>query len=255
MRGASWPRPVHVEKSEHYNLKKSGILKGYLINPVARGLALLSAKGVKSFILRAVADLPENAHVLSVGAGGPLASELELAAQRKNLRVTTFDIDPGKNPDINGDIAHYKLPESTYDAVFMIEVLEHVRDSRLVPDQLYHTLKDGGRLFLSTPFIFPLHERPHDYYRYTRYGLVAMFENFHELEIQPRNNWVEALLVLPARMFKEKTLRGRIVGTVFVTLALVLQPVAWLLGRILPNDYITSGYLLSAKKPSKSELK
>jgi SAM-dependent methyltransferase len=40
--------------------------------------------------------------------------------------------------------------------------------------ELYRVLKPGGGLWLTAPFFFAEHMQPHDYYRYTRYGLAHL---------------------------------------------------------------------------------
>ena len=42
------------------------------------------------------------------------------------------------------------LPENAYDLLFSIEVVEHVKDYRMFLQNAHHTLKPGGKLFLTT---------------------------------------------------------------------------------------------------------
>ena len=42
--------------------------------------------------------------------------------------------------------------------------------------------EDASHLILSVPHLSVIHEAPHDYYRYTRYGLTALCES-HGLEV------------------------------------------------------------------------
>jgi SAM-dependent methyltransferase len=53
-------------------------------------------------------------------------------------------------------------------------VLEHVPDPRGVLDSIAQVLRPGGVLILTAPHLSRLHEEPHDYYRYTGYGLRAL---------------------------------------------------------------------------------
>lgn len=55
------------------------------------------------------------------------------------------------------------------DVVILSEVLEHLPDPHRVLAEVARVLRPGGKLFLSTPFSFPVHGRPFDYFRYTEY--------------------------------------------------------------------------------------
>ena len=61
-----------------------------------------------------------------------------------------------------------------FDTIVLSDVLEHI----LYPDRLWfemsRILAPGGKIILNVPFFYKLHERPHDYFRYTEYAL----ENF-----------------------------------------------------------------------------
>lgn len=40
--------------------------------------------------------------------------------------------------------------------------------------EMRRVLKEGGKLILSVPHLSAIHEAPHDYYRYTRWGLESL---------------------------------------------------------------------------------
>jgi len=219
-----------------------------LINPFARGQALLSGKGLNGFIRAQIDAIPRGASVLTIGAGGPVGRMLESRAAEQGLKIVSFDIDASRNPDIVGDITDYDFKGAQFDVIFMIEVLEHVADVHKVPDVLHEVLKPEGVLVLSTPFIFPIHDAPYDFYRYTKYGLAHLFKSFKDVDIQPRNSWAESVNVLIARTYKEKKVSFRILGAFMVVYALLLQPIHWVMGKVFKSDFMTSGYLMTAKK-------
>jgi 2-polyprenyl-3-methyl-5-hydroxy-6-metoxy-1,4-benzoquinol methylase len=66
------------------------------------------------------------------------------------------------------------VPRGAFDTVLCLEVLEHVPDPRGVLDSVAQVLRPGGVLILTVPHLSRLHEEPHDYYRYTGYGLRAL---------------------------------------------------------------------------------
>jgi len=63
---------------------------------------------------------------------------------------------------------------SCFDTILCTEVLEHTQQPFQVMQELARVLKPGGCLLLSTPFIYPIHEAPHDYWRFTAHGLEAL---------------------------------------------------------------------------------
>lgn len=72
----------------------------------------------------------------------------------------------------------HRLPfaDGSFDCVICTEVLEHIRDPIEALTEFGRVLKTSGKLFVTTPFFIPLHEVPHDYYRYTPFALRYMAE-------------------------------------------------------------------------------
>jgi hypothetical protein len=56
--------------------------------------------------------------------------------------------------------------------------------------EFVRVLRPGGRLYLTAPLVWELHEEPHDFYRYTRYGLEHLLTQagFVDVDVQPRND-------------------------------------------------------------------
>ncbi len=61
--------------------------------------------------------------------------------------------------------------DASFDVVFSTEVMEHVPDPNHFLSEIHRVLKKDGIAILTVPFFVPLHEQPHDYYRYTSFGL------------------------------------------------------------------------------------
>lgn len=74
----------------------------------------------------------------------------------------------------------YQLPfgEGTFDVVVCAEVIEHMREPARALEEVRRVLKPGGKLLLTTPFAFPIHYAPTDYYRFTRFGLTHLLRDW-----------------------------------------------------------------------------
>lgn len=121
----------------------------------------------------------------------------------KNLFPNSIcvDIDKDKNPDIVADIHQMDIFEdNTFDCILCSEVLEHCYAPWKAANEMYRVLKPGGILLLSTRFVYPLHDTPHDYYRFTRYGLEILFSNYRILELQEEATTEETLGILYQRL-------------------------------------------------------
>jgi SAM-dependent methyltransferase len=62
-------------------------------------------------------------------------------------------------------------PDGSYDIVFSTQLLEHVPDPENYLAEAFRLLRPGGALVVTTHGFFPEHGCPHDYYRWTGYGL------------------------------------------------------------------------------------
>jgi SAM-dependent methyltransferase len=89
------------------------------------------------------------------------------------------------------------LGAESFDCVICTEVLEHCPEPSKVLGEIARVLKPGGRVFLTTPFLRPLHEMPHDYYRYTPSGLARLAATTGLLvkSIRPRGDYAAVALV------------------------------------------------------------
>lgn len=74
------------------------------------------------------------------------------------------------------------VKDASYDFAVSFHVLEHVNNPFQAMAEIGRILKPGGVLILSVPHLCRLHEEPHDYFRFTKYGLQHLAE-CSELEV------------------------------------------------------------------------
>lgn len=82
----------------------------------------------------------------------------------------------GARPDVFADAARLPFADDVIDVVVCLEVIEHVRHPQRMLTEIARVLKPGGRLCLSMPFLYPIHDAPFDFQRFTRYGLAREIE-------------------------------------------------------------------------------
>ena len=110
---------------------------------------------------------------LDAGSGrSPYREMLEV----RGNRVVSMDIENRSGSlDIQGDIQSMpQVASESFDTILCSQVLEHVPRPWDAMAELARVLRPGGRLLLTVPHLSMIHEAPHDYYRYTRYGLEAL---------------------------------------------------------------------------------
>lgn len=77
----------------------------------------------------------------------------------------------GSRPGVVGSVGSLPFGDGVFDTILSTQVLEHVADPLAMLAEAARVLKPGGRLILTAPQYWRLHEEPHDYFRFTRYGL------------------------------------------------------------------------------------
>jgi len=93
----------------------------------------------------------------------------------------------GTGPDLYYDGKRLPFDDATFDTVLSAQVLEHTPEPQALMLEMARVLRPGGRLLLTVPFSFRLHEEPRDYFRYTPHGLRSLCEaaDLHVLECVP----------------------------------------------------------------------
>ncbi len=77
----------------------------------------------------------------------------------------------------------FPFDNGKFDSIIMTQVLEHIFNPEQFLKEVYRVMKPGGILLLSVPFVWDEHEQPHDYARYSSFGLAHLLKN-HGFEIK-----------------------------------------------------------------------
>jgi SAM-dependent methyltransferase len=133
---------------------------------------------IESEIAYASEQLKEGQVVLDAGAG-----EARHRIQFKRGRYIALDSGYGDSSwdysriDIRGDLENLPLRGASVNCIVCMVVLEHTRNPRQVLVEFARVLKPGGMLVMVVPFLWEEHQIPHDYFRFTRYGIRLLFES------------------------------------------------------------------------------
>lgn len=157
---------------------------------------------VRTSILSAIDDfkLQFKGDLLDIGCGKMPYKEY-LLQNSKISRYVGMDIDNALvydediKPDYTWDGFEMPFEDSLYDTIIATEVLEHCPYPNITLKETYRVLRPGGLFFFTVPFLWNLHEIPHDEFRYTPFALQRLLEEagFTDIKIKATGGWNASL--------------------------------------------------------------
>lgn len=93
------------------------------------------------------------------------------------------DVTPSEGLDVLSMSAPLPFQAEVFDTVLCTSVLEHTDDPEQTIAEITRTLRPGGHLLITVPFLYPTHEAPYDFWRVTHYGLRRILER-HGLQVE-----------------------------------------------------------------------
>ena len=184
--------------------------------------------------------------------------KVPLYAAYKDYITENICVDWGHSPhqtsylDYECDLSQ-PLPfkDGEFNTIILSDVLEHIPEPKLLWTEMGRILGQGGRLLMSAPFCYWLHEPPYDYYRYTEFALRRLAESnrFKILSLEPLGGSPEVLTDFCAKHLQYVPIIGK-------SLALLLQAMTLHCGRTRLGKRISKrtskffplGYFLVAEK-------
>lgn len=163
-------------------------------------------------------------------------------------------------PDIFATASALPVADGCIDTALFLEVAEHVADPERAFAEIARVIRPGGLLLMSVPFLYPIHDAPHDYQRYTEHGLTHRLEvaGLRVESLQHTIGSVEAAGMLACLVLAGsavESIRRRHLSMLIAPLLLLLVPAvnlgAWLMGMLLPHwPAFTAGYRIQARRPA-----
>ncbi len=95
-------------------------------------------------------------------------------------------------PQLYGNAQALPIANNSVDTVLLLDVLEHLPCPEKCLQEIQRVLKPGGQALIKVPFLYPLHDEPLDFQRWTQYGLQQLATQ-HGLVIKETTAWGEPL--------------------------------------------------------------
>lgn len=207
---------------------------------------------IEDALSRFAAALPAGSLVLDAGAGEGRYRSFFLAHRYIGVDLAVGDTawDYSRLNAV-ADLNALPFYAGTFDAALNVVTLEHLTDPGLALAEIARALKPGGQFLLVAPLEWEEHQQPHDYFRYTRFGLRMLLERagFAVDDLVPVGGYFRLLsrrLLNGLQFF----MRGPW-WILFAPAAVVLVPLALLAPLFEPLDTgrnFTLGYICTARK-------
>lgn len=198
--------------------------------------------------------LPEGARVLDAGAG-----EGRYARYFARQRYCGTDLAVGdagwdySRLDALADLTALPFRTGAFDAAINVVTLEHLPEPARALAEIARTLAPGGSLLLAAPHEWEVHQAPHDYFRYTQFGLRYLLQNagLEVVEMRPVGGYFR--LVARRLLNGLQFFTGGVRWLAFLPAAILLVPPALILPLLDGLDRernFTAGYICTARKRS-----
>jgi len=155
--------------------------------------------------------------------------------------------DDSKTVDAYYDGAHVPFPNASFDAVLCTQVLEHADDPAAIVSEAARVLTPGGSAFFSMPFVYPEHEIPYDFRRFTRYEHTRLFAaaGFSDIQIFPTTGFFAtfaqlfSIMCFEAIHFRAPILKALLTFFIFAPTQAFALFLDWLFRKPAPTlDYV-----------------
>jgi SAM-dependent methyltransferase len=153
--------------------------------------------------------------------------------------------------DTIADLTSLPFPDGTFAAAIHVVTIEHLREPARALAEIARTLAPGGLLLAAAPHEWEVHQAPHDYFRFTRYGMAHLLgkSGFEIRELRAAGGYFRLLSrrLLNGLQFFSGGLRW----LWFIPAAMLLVPPALVLPFLdfLDRDRnFTLGYICIARK-------
>ncbi len=175
-----------------------------IANEVARRAAhlLLATRKWSDRVAVDVLGDVSQAHILEIGSG-----RQDLGHDAYSLKGAFPGAAGFVQSDVNPDFGHRVVDvtdmsiDQEFDVILCMYVLEHVFDVHAAVDNMRKALRPGGTMLIAVPHIYPYHDEPIDFWRFTEHSLRELCRDFTAVDIRRKGirRFPKALLVIATR--------------------------------------------------------
>lgn len=96
------------------------------------------------------------------------------------------DIEEGRGVNIicKAENLVEKFGEESFDFILSTCLLEHVEDWKTCVSNIKHVCKRGGYILIIVPSMYPYHEYPHDYWRFSKDDIIRIFRDCEIIKLE-----------------------------------------------------------------------
>ncbi len=159
-------------------------------------------------------------------------------------------------PDVFSDAVQLPFRDGAFDGLICLEVLEHVPDPARVMMEISRVLKPDGRAWISMPFLYPLHDAPFDFQRYTEYGLRRDIQRagLTVVTLQKRGHAIRAAgvlacLAVAGALYTCRPVTKMLLLPLAVLMVSAINISAYVMSLLWPDwQHISTGHELEVRK-------
>jgi SAM-dependent methyltransferase len=135
---------------------------------------------------------------LDVGCGTKPYEHLCASTKYVGLEIDTIDNRAYSKADCFYDGTIFPFEPETFDSVLINQVFEHVFNPEEFLEEVRRVMKHGATLLMTVPFVWDEHLQPHDFGRYSSFGLTHLLEKhgFRVLELRKSVNDIRVIFQL-----------------------------------------------------------
>lgn len=150
---------------------------------------------------------------------------------------------------------HFNLPfeDGEFDHAVAFQVLEHHKEPNKMVSEMVRVIKPGGYIIITAPFMGGLHEEPHDYQRFTKYGLIELLKRHqcNVIEVKEQGGLFSTIFSLLNEYlngFASKSKLHYVFSFLIYFPLMICTYIALGLDKIFTSKQIVFNYLILGKK-------